>query len=57
MAWEERFRYDVWYVDNASFTLDLRILWLTLLRVLRSDGINEPGAATMSKFTGDGHAN
>ena len=57
VAWEERFRYDVWYVDNASFTLDLRILWLTLLRVLRSDGINEPGAATMSKFTGDGHAN
>ena len=57
VAWEERFRYDVWYVDNASFTLDLSILWLTLLRVLRSDGINEPGAATMSKFTGDGHAN
>jgi sugar transferase EpsL len=57
VAWEERFRYDVWYVDNASFMLDLRILWLTLLRVLRSDGINEPGAATMSKFTGDGHVN
>ena len=52
VSWEERFRLDVWYVDHHSFWLDLRILWLTLLRVLRADGINEPGAATMSKFTG-----
>jgi len=57
VAWQERFRCDVWYVDHASFRLDLKILWLTLLRVLRSDGINEAGAATMSKFTGNGHAN
>ena len=55
--WEERFRLDVWYVDHQSFRLDLRILWLTLLRVLRADGINEPGAATMSKFTGTDHGN
>jgi len=53
--WEERFRLDVWYVDHQSFWLDLRILWLTLLSVLRADGINEPGAATMSKFTGSQH--
>lgn len=52
VSWEERFGLDVWYVDHQSFRLDLRILWLTLLRVLRADGINEPGAATMSKFTG-----
>ncbi len=55
VSWEERFRLDVWYVDHQSFGLDLRILWLTLLRILRADGINEPGAATMSKFTGSRH--
>ena len=55
VSWEERFRLDVWYVDHHSFWLDLRILWLTLLRVLRADGINEPGAATMSRFTGSRH--
>ena len=53
--WEERFRLDVWYVDHRSFRLDLKILWLTLLRVLRADGISEPGAATMTKFTGGRH--
>ncbi len=55
VSWEERFRLDVWYVDHQSLWLDLRILWLTLLRVLRTHGINEPGAATMSKFTGSQH--
>lgn len=55
VSWEERFRLDVWYVDHQSFWLDLRILWLTLLRVLRADGINEPRTATMSKFTGNPH--
>ena len=55
VSWEERFRLDIWYVDHRSCWLDLRILWLTLLRVLRADGINEPGAATMSKFTGSRH--
>ncbi len=53
--WEERFRFDVWYVDHQSCWLDLRILWLTLLRVLRADDVNEPGAATMSRFTGSRH--
>jgi sugar transferase EpsL len=55
VSWDERFRLDVWYVDHRSFLLDLKILWLTLLRVLHADGINEPGAATMSKFTGSNH--
>ena len=55
VSWEARFRLDVWYVDHQSCRLDLRILWLTLLRVLRADGINEPGAATMSRFTGSRH--
>ena len=53
--WEERFRLDLWYVEHRSFVLDLRILWLTLARVLRADGISAPGAATMSKFTGSRH--
>ena len=52
LSWEERFRLDVWYVEHQSLWLDLKILGLTLLRVLRAQGINEPGAATMSKFTG-----
>ena len=55
VAWEARFALDVWYVEHQSFSLDLRILWLTVLRVLRSDGINQPGAATMQKFTGGQH--
>lgn len=57
LDWEQRFRLDVWYVDHQSFLLDLRILWLTLLRVVRADGINESGAATMTKFTGNQHGN
>lgn len=55
LDWEERFRLDVWYVDHQSWWLDLRILGLTVLRVLRGEGINEPGVATMSKFTGSPH--
>ncbi|HET7766005.1 MAG TPA: sugar transferase [Burkholderiales bacterium] len=51
-TWEERLRLDVWYVDHRSFWLDLRILWLTLLKVLRSEGVNQPGHATMPRFTG-----
>ena len=52
LSWKERFDLDVWYVDHQSFYLDLRILWLTVLRVLRPTGINQPGQATMSKFRG-----
>jgi len=52
ISWEERFALDVWYVDHRSFFLDLHILLLTALRVLRPQGISQPGAATMSKFKG-----
>lgn len=52
LSWEERFRLDVWYVDNRSFALDLRILIMTISRVLKRSGISEPGQETMSKFTG-----
>jgi lipopolysaccharide/colanic/teichoic acid biosynthesis glycosyltransferase len=54
ISWEERFALDVWYVEHRSLWLDLRILGLTLLRVLRAEGISQPGAATMARFTGSG---
>ncbi len=52
ISWEEKFALDVWYVDHQSFWLDLKILWLTVWRVLRRDGISAAGEATMAKFTG-----
>jgi lipopolysaccharide/colanic/teichoic acid biosynthesis glycosyltransferase len=54
VGWDERFRLDVWYVDNRSFLLDLRILLVTLTKVLRREGITEPGQATMTPFRGSG---
>lgn len=54
LEWDERFRLDVWYVDNHSFLIDLRILVMTLLRVFQASGINEPGQATMTPFRGSG---
>jgi sugar transferase EpsL len=52
ISWEEKFKLDVWYVDNRSFWLDLKILWMTLVKVSRREGISQDGQATMSKFTG-----
>lgn len=52
--WETKFRLDVWYVDHLSFLLDLKIIWLTALKVFRSEGISAAGSATMEKFTGRG---
>lgn len=54
MSWEEKFKLDVWYVDNRSVWLDLRILLLTMKKVLLRQGINAAGEATMPKFTGPG---
>jgi lipopolysaccharide/colanic/teichoic acid biosynthesis glycosyltransferase len=51
-SWDERLRLDVWYVDHRTFWLDVKILWLTLLKVARSEGVNRPGHATMPRFTG-----
>lgn len=53
ISWEDKFKLDVWYVDNQSFWLDLKILFLTVKRVLVRDGISGEGEATMSKFTGN----
>jgi undecaprenyl phosphate N,N'-diacetylbacillosamine 1-phosphate transferase len=52
ISWEDKFKYDVWYVDNISFLLDLKIIFLTILKVFKSEGINSATAATMERFTG-----
>jgi len=52
ISWEEKFELDVWYVDHQSVWLDIKILWLTVKKVLVRDGISATGEATMSKFTG-----
>lgn len=54
ISWDEKFALDVWYVDNRSLWLDLKIIWLTIRKVLKRDGISAAGEATMSKFTGNG---
>jgi O-antigen biosynthesis protein WbqP len=54
IGWEERFRLDAWYVDNRTAWLDLKILWLTLWKVLRREGVSADGHATMPPFRGSG---
>lgn len=54
ITWEEKFKLDVWYVDNASFLLDLKILWMTIAKVFRREGISQEGQATMEEFMGSG---
>jgi lipopolysaccharide/colanic/teichoic acid biosynthesis glycosyltransferase len=52
ISWEEKFRLDIWYVENQSFWLDIKILFLTIKKVFFKDGISADGEVTMSKFTG-----
>ena len=52
ISWEQKFALDVWYVDNHSLWLDIKILWLTVKKVLVRDGISAAGEATMPRFTG-----
>jgi lipopolysaccharide/colanic/teichoic acid biosynthesis glycosyltransferase len=52
ITWERKFDLDVWYVDNASFLLDLKILWLTFGHVLRREGISAADSVTAERFTG-----
>jgi lipopolysaccharide/colanic/teichoic acid biosynthesis glycosyltransferase len=52
ITWEDKFALDVWYVDNYSFMLDLKIIALTAWKMLRREGINEPGEATAREFSG-----
>ena len=52
ITWEDKFKLDVWYVDNQSLWLDLKIIGLTLWKILKREGINQPGQATMEEFMG-----
>jgi len=53
ISWNEKLDMDVWYVDNKSFLLDLKILFLTLFKVIKQDGINKSGYITTDKFKGN----
>ncbi len=53
VSWARRFELDVWYVDHWSLWLDIKILFLTILKVVKREGINEPGTASASEFTGN----
>ncbi len=53
ISWADKFALDVWYVDHRSLWLDVRILWLTMRKVLVRDGISAAGEATMPRFEGD----
>ena len=52
ISWTEKFKYDVWYVDHLSLAVDLKVIWLTILSVLKREGISEDGQATMEEFNG-----
>lgn len=54
ISWEEKFACDVWYVEHHSFMLDIKILWMTVLKVLRSEGVSQQGHVTMERFRGAG---
>ena len=53
ITWQDKFRYDVWYVDNWSFWLDIKIIFMTLWKVIKREGISQPGQATTEYFTGN----
>lgn len=53
ISWTEKFNYDVWYVDNISFFLDVKIFWLTIKKVIVREGISAEGMSTMPPFTGN----
>ena len=53
ISWEQKFDYDVWYVDNQSFWLDIKILWLTFLKVVKRSDISSSTSSTMEKFAGN----
>lgn len=53
ISWDQKFAYDVWYVDNISFTLDVKILFKTVIKVIKSDGINAADVATIEPFDGN----
>lgn len=52
ISWEQKFEYDVWYVDHLTFIIDIKIIFMTILKVFRSEGINAKGQATIKAFNG-----
>jgi lipopolysaccharide/colanic/teichoic acid biosynthesis glycosyltransferase len=52
ISWEKKFQYDVWYVDNISLLLDIKICWMTVQKVIKTEGISSATSATMERFTG-----
>lgn len=53
ISWQEKFELDVWYVEHLSFWLDMKILWMTFIKVLKREGVSQDGHATMEKFRGN----
>lgn len=52
ISWTEKFKLDVWYVDHVSLMTDLKVIWITIMKVLKRDGISQEGNATMEAFNG-----
>lgn len=53
LSWDDKFRFDVWYVENQSFWLDLKIIWLTFIKVIKREGISYEADVPMPRFTGN----
>jgi lipopolysaccharide/colanic/teichoic acid biosynthesis glycosyltransferase len=53
ISWEQKFEYDVWYVDNLNLWLDIKIIWLTMIKVFKSESINQQGQSTVEYFKGN----
>lgn len=53
LSWQQKFAYDIWYVDHISFALDIKILFLTVIKVLKAEGISSESSLTMEKFLGN----
>lgn len=53
ISWQEKFKFDIWYIDNYSFLLDLKILWKTIIKVIKREGISAETELSMKKFTGN----
>lgn len=53
LSWQEKFEFDIWYVENRSFWLDIKILWLTVVKVFKREGVSSQGHATSVRFEGN----
>lgn len=53
ISWEDKFKFDVWYIENWSLWLDIKILWITFIKVFKREGISQEGHPTMEPFRGN----